>query len=224
MADFPFDIVGFDLDGTLIDTSLDLLNATNHALGLAGRPLLDVAAVKTMVGRGARHMLEQALEASGGYDAALIDRLHPALLDWYRDHIADHSQPFPGMRQALNALGPKGVTVAIVTNKREDLAVRLIETLGLSARFETIIGGDTMGPGNAKPSPLPIQEMIRRCGGGRAAFVGDSIFDVQAAKNAGVPSIAVRFGFLSQPVEELGADAVIDSFAELVPALERLGA
>lgn len=224
MADFPFDIVGFDLDGTLIDTSIDLLNATNHALALAGRPLLDAAAVKTMVGRGGKHMLEQALEASGGYDAALMDWLHPALLDWYGDHIADHSQPFPGMRQALNALGPRGVKIAIVTNKREDLAIKLIEALGLESRFETIIGGDTMGPGNAKPSALPIQEMIRRCGGGRAAFVGDSIYDTLAAKNAGVPSVAVSFGFLSQPIEELGADAIIDSFDELVPALERLGA
>lgn len=222
MADFPFDIVGFDLDGTLIDTSIDLLNATNHALALVERPLLDAAAVKTMVGRGGKHMLEQALEASGGYDATLIDWLHPALLDWYRDHLSDHSRPFPGMIKALDALAARGVTVAIVTNKREDLAVKLIDELGLSARFATIIGGNTMGPGNAKPSALPIQEMIRRCGGGRAAFVGDSIYDTLAAKNAGVPSIAVSFGFLSQPIEELGADAVIDSFAELVPALEAM--
>jgi phosphoglycolate phosphatase len=223
MADFPFDIVGFDLDGTLIDTGTDLVNATNHALGLAGRPLLDRAAVMTMVGRGAKHMLEQALEASGGYDEAQMARLHPALLDWYGDHLTEHSRPFPGMIEALDALAAKGVTLAIVTNKREDLAVKLIEELGLAPRFAAIIGGDTMGKGNAKPSALPIQEMIRRCGGGRAAFVGDSIYDTLAAKNAGVPSIAVSFGFLSQPVEELGADAVIDSFAELVPALERLG-
>jgi phosphoglycolate phosphatase len=224
MADFPFDIVGFDLDGTLIDTSIDLLNATNHALALAGRPLLDRAGVVTMVGRGGKHMLEQALQASGGYDDALIAWLHPALLDWYRDHLTEHSQPFPGMIETLDALATGGVKVAIVTNKREDLAVQLIDELGLTARFETIIGGDTMGKGNAKPSALPIQEMIRRCGGGRAAFVGDSIYDTLAAKNAGVPSIAVSFGFLSQPIEELGADAVIDGFDELVPTLERLGA
>ncbi|NYT39171.1 HAD-IA family hydrolase [Sphingomonas sp. R-74633] len=223
MADFPFDIVGFDLDGTLIDTSADLLGATNHALGLARRSLLDSAAVMTMVGRGAKHMLEQALEASGGYDAALMARVYPALLDWYRDHVCDHSRPFPGMIEALDALAARGVTLGIVTNKFEYLAVKLIDELGLSARFATIIGGDTMGKGNAKPSALPIEEMIRRCGGGRAAFVGDSIYDVLAAKNAGVPSIVVSFGFLSQPVEELGADAVIDSFAELVPALEKLG-
>ena len=223
MADFLFDIVGFDLDGTLIDTSADLVGATNHALELAGRPLLDRAAVMTMVGRGARHMLEQALEASGGYDEALMARIYPALLDWYRDHVSDHSRPFPGMIEALDALAARGVALGIVTNKFEYLAVKLIAELGLDRRFATIIGGDTMGKGNAKPSALPLREMIRRCGGGRAAFVGDSIFDTLAARNAGVPSIAVSFGFLSQPVAELGADAVIDSYAELVPALERLG-
>jgi len=223
MTDFPFDIVGFDLDGTLLDTSADLLGATNHALDLAGRPRLEMAAVMTMVGRGAKHMLEQALEASGGYDEALMARLYPALLEWYRDHVSDHSRPFPGMLDALDDLAARGVTLAIVTNKFEYLAVKLIGELGLSARFATIIGGDTMGKGNAKPSALPIQEMIRRCGGGRTAFVGDSIYDTLAAKHAGVPSIAVSFGFLSQPVEELGADAVIDSYAELVPVLERLG-
>lgn len=223
MADFPFGIVGFDLDGTLIDTSADLVGATNHALALAGRPLLDAAAVMTMVGRGAKHMLEQALEASGGYHDELMARLYPALLDWYRDHVSDHSRPFPGMLDALDALAARDVKVAIVTNKFEYLAVKLIDELGLSARFATIIGGDTMGKGNAKPSALPIEEMIRRCGGGRAAFVGDSVYDTLAAKNAGVPSVAVSFGFLSQPVAELGADAVIDSFDELVPALERLG-
>ncbi|MEP9357672.1 HAD hydrolase-like protein [Sphingomonas sp. KR3-1] len=224
MADFPFDIVGFDLDGTLIDTSADLAGAVNHALDLAGRPRLDMAAVMTMVGRGAKHMLEQALEASGGYDETLMARVYPALLDWYRDHVADQSRPFPGMIAALDDLAARGVTLAIVTNKFEYLAVKLIEELGLAPRFATIIGGDTMGKGNAKPSALPIQEMIRRCGGGRAAFVGDSIYDTLAAKNAGVPSVAVRFGFLAQPVEELGADAVIDSFDALVPALARLGA
>ena len=95
--------------------------------------------------------------------------------------------------------------------------------MALHQRFAGVIGGDTMGKGNSKPSPAPIHEMIARCGGGRAAFVGDSIYDIMAAKNAGIPNIAVSFGFLLQPVEELGADAVIDGYDELVPALIRLG-
>jgi len=224
MADFPFDIVGFDLDGTLFDTSADLTDALNHALALAGRPPLSVARVMRMVGRGTRFMLERGLEASGGFDAQMLDRLYPELLGYYDAHIAEGSRAYPGLIPALDALAARGVTLAIVTNKLERLAVRLVEALGMTERFHAIIGGDTMGPGNAKPSALPIEEMIRRCGGGRAAFVGDSIFDIDAAKNAGIPSIAVRFGFLMQPVEELGADAVIGHFDELVPTLERMAA
>lgn len=222
MADFPFDIVGFDLDGTLFDTSGDLAAATNHALALAGRPTLSVEAIKPMIGRGAKHMLEQGLEASGGFDPAEMARLYPELLRFYEANIARTTAPFPGLFDAMDALDAKGVKLAIVTNKFEHLAVRLVDELGLAHRFAALIGGDTMGKGNAKPSALPIQEMIRRCGGGRAAFLGDSIYDILAARNAGIPSIAVSFGFLYQPIEELEADAVIDGYEELIPTLERL--
>ena len=224
MADFPFDIVGFDLDGTLFDTSGDLAAAANHALALAGRPPLTAAMVRAMIGRGTRHMLAQALEASDGSDAAQVEALYPELLRFYEANIARETVVFPGLIEALDALDARGVRIAIVTNKLEHLAVKLLAELGLTHRFACVIGGDTMGPGNAKPSALPIREMIARCGGGRAAFVGDSIYDTLAAKNAGVPSIAVSFGFLMQPVEELYADAVIDRYDELLPTLERLGA
>jgi phosphoglycolate phosphatase len=222
MADFPFGIVGFDLDGTLLDTSADLLAATNHALALVGRPTLAADRIRTMIGGGAKRMLEQGLRASGGLDDALMARAYPALLDFYGDNLSNGTVPFPGMLAALDDLAARGVTLAIVTNKFERFATRLLADLGLDRRFAAIIGGDTMGKGNAKPSPAPIHEMIRRCGGGRAAFVGDSIYDIQAARHADIPSIAVGFGFLTQPVETLGADAVIEDFAALVPALLRL--
>jgi len=133
-----------------------------------------------------------------------------------------HSRPFPGALAALDALDALGVKTAIVTNKFESLARKLLTELGLIDRFATLIGGDTLGAGRAKPSADPIVEMIARLGGGRAAFVGDSIYDVMAARNAGVPSIAVSFGFLHGPVEELGADAVIDHFDKLLPTLRSL--
>ncbi|WP_213982361.1 HAD-IA family hydrolase [Sphingomonas sp. dw_22] len=224
MAGFPFDIVGFDLDGTLLDTSADLTDALNHALSLVDRGPLGVAEVMPMVGRGTRYMLERGLKATGGYDDELLARLYPELIDYYRANIARGTRPYPGLTGALDALKSRGVTLAIVTNKPESLAVKLIGELGLTERFRTVIGGDTMGPGNAKPSAAPILEMIRRCGGGRAAFVGDSIFDIEAGRNAGIPSVAVSFGFLTQPVAELGADVVVNHFDALVPALERLRA
>ena len=224
MTDFPFEIVGFDLDGTLFDTSADLTDAVNHALGLLGRPLLTVEAVKPMIGRGAKAMLEQALEASGGVDPEQGKRVYRELLRFYEANLSRGTVPYPGLYAAMDALEAKGVKLAIVTNKFEHLAVKLVAELGLTRRFACVIGGDTMGPGNAKPSALPIHEMIARCGGGRAVFLGDSIYDILAARNAGIPGVAVSFGFLMQPVEELEADAVIDHYDDLLPILERLGA
>lgn len=222
MTTFPFAIVGFDLDGTFLDTSADLTAAVNHALAKAGRPLLTIEQVKPMIGGGAKHMLAQGMSATGGCDDDEMARLYRVLLDYYEDNISVHSAPFPGALDALDRLDTFGVKSAIVTNKFESFALKLLGELGLLDRFVTVIGGDTLGKGNAKPSAAPIREMIARCGGGAAAFVGDSIYDIIAAKNAGIPSVAVRFGFLMQPVEELGADAIIDRYEELIPALGTL--
>lgn len=220
---FPFDLVGFDLDGTLLDTSYELTDALNHALGKLGRPALPREEVRPMIGLGARHMLDRGLDRTGGGSEALVDEYLPVLLDHYDAHLGRESPPFPGLVEAMDRLEAIGVRMAVVTNKYEHLAVKLLEATGMAPRFGAIIGGDTMGRGRAKPHRAPIDEMMRRCGASRAAFIGDSIYDVTAAKNAGIPAIAVSFGFLHQPVEELGADAVIDHYDELVGTLERLG-
>jgi len=222
MNAFAFAIVGFDLDGTLVDTAGDLAAAVNHALGLAARAPLSEAAVRPMIGLGARHMLEQGLAATGGVPGGDFERLYRELLRFYEANIAVHSHAFPGVTTALDRLDALGVKTAVVTNKREDMARKLLGELGLAKRMATIIGGDTLGPGNAKPSPAPIIEMISRCGGGRAAFVGDSIYDVMAAKSAGVISIVVSFGFLDRPAQELGADHVIGHYDALVSLLGQL--
>lgn len=217
-----FDIVGFDLDGTLLDTSGDLTAAVNVALAAAGRTPLTPDEVTPMIGGGAKVMLAKTLEATGGCDEAEFKQLYRLLLNYYGDNLAVHTRPFPGALDAIDSLRGHGARVAIVTNKFERFAISLLDQLGLTDRFDTVIGGDTLGRGNAKPSPMPIRAMIERCGGGSAAFVGDSIYDIEAAKAAGVPSVAVAFGFLLQPVETLGADAVIDHYGELIPALDRL--
>ena len=222
MTQFLFNIVGFDLDGTLLDTSGDLAAAVNHALTSVDRPALSVEQVKPMIGGGARHMLKQGLTATGGYDEAMLDTLHARLLAYYEANICVLTRPYPGVVDALDALAAKGVTLGIVTNKTERFARTVLGELGLIDRFACILGGDTMS--ESKPSPMPIHEMVRQCGGGRAAFVGDSIFDIQAGQAAGLPTVACSYGFLMQPVEDLGADAVIDGFDALIPTLERLGA
>jgi len=222
MTKFSFDIVGFDLDGTLLDTSGDLTAAVNHALADAGRRPLTVDEVRPMIGGGAKHMLSLTMAATGGCSEEELTRLYKLMLGYYDAHIAIETTPFPGMIEALDTLASRGAKLAVVTNKFESFAEKLLRELGLRDRFDALIGGDTMGKGFAKPHRAPIDEMIRRCGGGSAAFIGDSIYDVMAAKNAGIPNIAVSFGFLMQPVEELEADAVIDGYGELIPALERI--
>ncbi len=227
MAKFPFDIIGFDLDGTLVDTSGDLTAAVNHVLDIVGRPLLSTETVKQHIGGGAKLMLKQGLEATGGIPDGDFKPLYKEMLAYYEANVSVHSRPFDGALALLNQLDEMGVRYAVVTNKFESLAVKLLSDLNLAHRMGCILGADTLGKENAKPSGAPIFEMVKRCGGGpennkRAAYVGDSIYDVMAAKNAGVPSVAVSFGFLHGPVEELGADAVIDHFDELIAKLAQM--
>ena len=222
MIKFPFDIIGFDLDGTLVDTSGDLTAAVNHVLASVGRPPVSPEIVKQFIGGGAKLMLQRGLEVTGGIPDGDFKPLYRQMLAYYEANVSVHSRPFDGALTALNELDNMGVRYAVVTNKFESLAVKLLTDLNLAHRMGCILGADTLGKENAKPSGAPIFEMVRRCGGGRAAYVGDSIYDVMAAKNADVPSVAVSFGFLHGPVEELGADAVIDHFDELIPALRKL--
>lgn len=219
MDDIRFDIVGFDLDGTLLDTSGDLGAAVNHALALVGREPVPHAAVSGLIGGGARLMLERALVLTGGADGIDQDSLFTQLLAYYEANIAVHTALYPGATAMLDALGARGIKLAVVTNKREPMTRLLFETLGLTSRFACIIGA---GRYPLKPAPDALHAMVAELGGGAAAFVGDTTFDTGAARAAGLPSVAVNFGFCDAPPHQLGADAVIDHFDELVPALARL--
>lgn len=221
----PFEIVGFDLDGTLIDTSEDLRLACNHALELANIAPLSSQQIRSAIGGGARRMLERGIAANGQgpVDPLLFEQMFSAFLDYYQANIAVHSRPFPGALGMIDRLDAMGVKAAIVTNKLEALADALFRELGLRDRFAAFLGRDSLGTERAKPAPDLIHEMIRRSGGGRAIFVGDSGFDMGAARAAQIPVVAVSFGFLEGPVEDLAADAVIDHFDELIPTLQRIG-
>jgi len=214
----PFQIVGFDLDGTLLDTSRDLGAAVNHALAQIGRAPVPLTEVAELIGGGARLMLSRALTLTGGDAGIDQGALFAELLAFYAANIAVHTALYPGGAAMLDALGTAGVRIAVVTNKRQQMTDKLFAELGLTDRFACVIGAGTYP---LKPAPDALHAMVERCGGGRAAFVGDTTFDTGAARAAGLPSIAVSFGFCDAPPHELGADAVIDHFDELVPALKR---
>ncbi|WP_420382240.1 HAD family hydrolase [Novosphingobium sp.] len=223
MADFPYDCVGFDLDGTLLDTAWDLGHALNHALTSIGRATIPLADVRSLIGGGTGQMLRNGMARTGGVDEAILPDLTERLVAYYEANIACHTRLYPGGEAMLNDLAARGVTLAVATNKREALAIRLFDTLGLTHRFATIIGGDTLGPDRAKPKPDMLHEMIRRTSANRTAFVGDTTYDVGAARAAGLPVVAVSFGFCDQPPQDLGADAVIDHFDALIPTLQQIG-
>lgn len=224
MSDFPFSpipfsIVGFDLDGTLVDSARDLGAAVNHALQLAGRPPVPQNEIPPLIGGGAKRMLERALVRDGGMSQEEFHPLYKELLRYYGANLSVHTRPFPGCEAMLDELAAAGCKLAVVTNKFEGFARRLLTDIGLIDRFEAVLGGDSLGPGKQKPQPDLLHEMVRLCGGGRAAFVGDTLADTGAAQAAGLRCVAVSFGFSDRPAKELGADAVIDDLANLPDVL-----
>lgn len=227
MADFPFAAVGFDLDGTLLDTSRDLGTAVNHALALGGFNPVPQDSATHLIGGGAKMMLARAVEHQGGMPPDEFDVLYKQMLSFYGENNTVHTQPYPHAREVLADLAARDVKMAVVTNKFEGFARRILGQLDLLDPFVTVIGGDTLGKGRAKPAPDPIFEAQRRCGANpsdrlRLAFVGDSSYDILAARAAGVPVIAAGYGYCDKPPHELGADAVIDSLAGLIVVLEQL--
>lgn len=227
MTHIPFDAIGFDLDGTLLDTFRDLGAAVNHALVLGGFREVSVETSKDLIGGGAKIMLARAVEAQGGVDETEFRRLYKAMLGYYEQNNAVHTVPYPQVREVLADLAAAGVRMAVVTNKFEAFARNVLTQLDLIGAFETVIGGDSMGRGEdgqflAKPHPAPVIAAREALGGGRFVFIGDSTYDVRAAKAAGVPVIAAAYGYCDKPPTDLGADDVIDSFEGLIPALARL--
>jgi phosphoglycolate phosphatase len=220
MPTLCFDVIAFDLDGTLADTAADLAAALNHALVRLGRPEVPAEDVRHLVGHGARALLRRGLAASSDASEALVEAGYPLFIDYYAANICRGTRPYSGVETALDALRGAGAKLAVCTNKVERLTHLLIGALGWRGRFDAVVGGDTLAV--RKPDPAPLLEAVARAGGGRAAFVGDSITDADTARAARLPFVAVSFGFSDRPVAALGADAVIDRYDDLLPALRRL--
>jgi phosphoglycolate phosphatase len=215
--------VVFDLDGTLVDTAPDLINALNFVLAREGLPPVPLHSARNMIGAGARKLIERGLEVEGREASpAELARLTDDFIAYYAEHIADASRPFEGLVSALDDLASLGCRFAVCTNKLEWLSKRLLDQLNLSSRFAAICGADTFGV--AKPDPAILRQTVARAGGelSSTVMVGDAGPDIGVARRAGVPVIGVSFGYTDVPVASLKPDRVIDHMSELKGAVESL--
>jgi phosphoglycolate phosphatase len=213
----------FDLDGTLVDTAPDLINALNFILDREGLPAVPLQSARNLIGAGARKLIERGLELEGRLASVEdIDRLTVDFIDYYAAHIADASRPFDGLESALDDLAALGYRFAVCTNKLEWLSKLLLDRLGLSSRFAAICGADTFGI--SKPDPAILRQTIARAGGelSSAIMVGDAGPDIGVARRAGIPVIGVAFGYTEVPIAELKPDRVITHMRELPAAVQNL--
>jgi phosphoglycolate phosphatase len=216
-------IVVFDLDGTLIDTAPDLVATLNVVFEREGLAPVPYETARALIGGGAKVMIARGVEAEGRrLEPAKIDRMFVDFIAYYSEHIADLSQPFPGLVDALDQLSDRGHRFAVCTNKLERLSLLLLDRLNLSARFDAICGQDTFGI--QKPDPEVLHRTIAAAGGSpqHAIMIGDSATDIRTARAAGIPVIAVDFGYSDRPVAEYGPDRIISHFSQLPDQIARL--
>ncbi|NLR96305.1 phosphoglycolate phosphatase [Rhizobium sp. P38BS-XIX] len=213
-------LVVFDLDGTLLDTHADLIVSLNHTIAALDLPPVGYDDITHLVGHGAQVMIERACKLHG---YALSPDELPALMQRFITHYSATmpgvTQPYPGLVSALDTLKSKGYKLAVCTNKMEALARTLLDLLGLTHYFEAITGGDTFTV--RKPNAEHLIGTVERAGGDitRTIMIGDSVNDILVARNAGVPSIAVPFGYSDVGIETLEPSRIIFHYDELTPEL-----
>jgi phosphoglycolate phosphatase len=212
----------FDLDGTLVDSVPDLTNALNEVLRERGYRALSRAEVAPLVGDGVPALVARGFAARGGSDAEAEAAL-PRYIELYEANATALTRPYPGVRETLEELRALGYRHAVCTNKLQQATMAVLGGLGLTGLFDGIAGGDRYP--TRKPDPFHLLGLIGELGGsaGRAVMIGDSENDAAVAHAARVPLVMMRYGYCRVDPETLGAAAVLDHFAELPAALERLG-
>ena len=207
------DLLIFDLDGTLIDSKLDLAHAVNATRGHLGMPPLEHERVYSYVGNGAPVLIRRVL----GPDAteAQVEESLEFFLEYYRDHKLDYTVLYPGVRQALDRLRDAGVQMAVLTNKPVGISRAIVDGLGVGGHFRQVYGGNSFD--FKKPHPIGIETLMTECGAGRerTMMVGDSSVDIQTARNANVKSCGVTYGFQPETLATVPPDLLVDHFEEL---------
>jgi phosphoglycolate phosphatase len=213
-------LVVFDLDGTLLDTHVDLVESLNHTIAALDLAPVSYDDLTHLVGHGAKVMIERACKLQGH---PLEPEALPVLLDrfivHYTESMPGKTVPYPGLIDAMDQLKDKGYRLAVCTNKLEGLARTLLERLQLTHYFDAITGGDTFAV--RKPDAAHLLGTIEKAAGDarRTIMIGDSANDILVARNAGIPSIAVPFGYSDVPIETLEPGLIIADFSELTPEL-----
>lgn len=219
-----------DLDGTIADTAGDLVGTLNTVLAGEGLAPITLESGRAMVGAGAKALIERGFAASGApLTQEKLDRLFHKFLAIYEDRIAEESRLFDGLHKSLERFAEAGWKLAVCTNKIESASVKLLEALGVAHMFAAICGQDTHladGKPVSKPDARALTMTIALAGGDKAStvMVGDSRTDIQTAKNAGVPVVAVDFGYTDVHVRHLDPDVVISHFDDLWNAVAGLTA
>ncbi|SHH84144.1 HAD-IA family hydrolase [Cognatishimia maritima] len=213
----------FDLDGTLADTSGDLLAAANHCFREMGHgDVLQHGDDAGVALRGGRFMLTAGLKRVGAYDVDTVDRYYPVLLAAYGEAIAEHTTLYPGAMEAVEQLKTLGFAVGVCTNKPEGLARQLLTELDVLEAFGALVGADTLPV--RKPDPAPLVETVRRlrCDPRQCLLVGDSDTDRNTARAAGVPSVLVTFGPSGEDMAALEPEALLEDYAALPKVVQAL--
>lgn len=216
----PLDAVIFDLDGTLVDTAMDIRRALNEILERAGRRSLDLPAVKSMVGDGVPKLVERGFLARGALpDARTLAAAQADCAAFYAADPCRDSRPYPGILRLLATLRAKGQRLGVCTNKPKVATDAILEALGLADYFDCVIGGDSLS--RIKPDPAPVLAVLDRLGvlPSASLFIGDSRNDLEAARAAGMKVWLYPSGYGRDDVRDLGADGIIEDFAELAARL-----
>ncbi|HXX53143.1 MAG TPA: HAD-IA family hydrolase [Thermodesulfovibrionales bacterium] len=211
-------LIIFDLDGTLIDSSVDIMNALNYALQPYNVKPVTVTDTIAMVGEGITRLIEKLV---GDKEAEVKADVMRRFLGHYSNHILDNTKQYPGVRETLEWLQEGAYKKAVISNKRESLSREVLSGLGLLNYFDVVVGSDTTP--ERKPSPVPVRVVLSElhvppCD---AVIVGDSSYDVDAGRAAGVLTVAVTYGY--RPREVIAhADHLIERMADLIPLIERI--
>ena len=209
----PRGAVLFDLDGTLVDSVPDITAAANVMLAAFGRPPVDEATVRSLVGRGTARLVVDLLADEAQNEGS---RALSCFMAAYRDHLCERTQPYPGVAQTLRRLHGRGIAMACVTNKPLALAEELLRRLSLRGFFRCVVGAESAGATKPDPAPLRLALSWLAVSPDEAFVVGDSVIDVQAARSAGCLAVCVDYGYnQGLDLSAAGADLTVSTLAEI---------